>query len=351
MVGSPAERARLDPERPAERRPLRVALFGSPGFAVPSLERLQVEHELLLVVTQPDKPAGRGLATRSPAAAAWAREHGFALAQPARLARDEAFLERLAALELDVAVTAAYGKILPERLLAIPRHGFLNVHASLLPKYRGAAPVQWALIEGESETGVSIMQTEAGLDTGPVRHVLRTLIGPEEDAAALTGRLAVLGAEALSQALELLARGTLPCEPQDHSAATLAPRLTRDDGRIRWRDPSSAVSARHRGVTPWPGSWFLRTATVSEEAGPQGSISRVEAAAETVKVHALRELPGSSPAGLEPGTVTEVAQRGVSVATGDGAVLLETLQSPGRPKLGASEWARGARLVAGERCG
>ncbi len=322
-----------------DRRPdrLRVALFGSPEFALPSLERLHAEHALHLVVAQPDKPAGRGLGQRAPAAALWARRHGLPLAQPERLARDEAFLERLAALELDVAITAAYGKLLPPRLLEIPRHGVLNVHASLLPSYRGAAPVQWALIEGEEETGISIMQTEAGLDTGPVRHVLRTPIGPDETAGELTTRLAALGAEALSQALRLLARGQLPSHPQDDAAATLAPRLTRADGRVRWDVSAEAVYARHRGVTPWPGSWFERH---------RGSTS------ETVKVHALRPAPPSATtASAAPGTIASIDAQGVRVVTGSGEVLLEVVQSPGRPRTDATAWARGARLVVGERCG
>ncbi len=316
---------------------LRVAAFGSPAFAIPSLEVLAREHCLLLVVAQPDKPAGRGMAQHAPAAAAWARERGVPLAQPARLKRDEAFLERLRELDLDVAVTAAYGKILPEALLQIPRHGVLNVHASLLPKYRGAAPVQWALIQGERETGVSIMQTDVGLDTGPVRHVLRTDIAPDETAGQLMARLAELGARALSEALARLARSELPSEAQDHTAASLAPRLTRADGRIRWDTDAAALVARHRGVAPWPGSWF-------ERAGRTGP--------EAVKVHALR-LAASRPTGhaVAPGTVTAIDEHGVRVATGAGEVVLEVLQSAGRPRQDAAAWARGARLQVGERCG
>ena len=322
---------------PATR--LRVAAFGSPAFAIPSLERLRAEHELLLIVTQPDKPAGRGMTDRAPEAAVWAAERGLPLAQPANLKRDEALLERLQRLDLDVAVTAAYGKLLPESLLRIPRHGFLNVHASLLPKYRGAAPVQWALINGERETGVSIMQTEAGLDTGPVRHVLRTTISEGENAEVLMARLAELGAQALSQALARLARGALPSHPQDHAAATHAPRLSREDGRIRWVESAEALVSRHRGVTPWPGSWF-------ERQGPKGR--------EPVKVHALSPAASRAPGGPEgapPGTVTAIDERGVEVATGEGSVVLEVLQSPGRPRQHAAAWARGSRLAVGERCG
>jgi methionyl-tRNA formyltransferase len=315
-------------------RRLRVAAFGSPEFALPSIEVLSREHDLVLVVSQSDKPAGRGMAPRTPAAAAWARAHGVALAQPERLRSNEAFLERLRALDLDVAVTAAYGKLLPPELLAIPREGVLNVHASLLPRYRGAAPVQRALIDGAAETGVTIMQTEAGLDTGPVRHVRRTTIGPDETAQTLLGRLAELGATALSEALALLARDELPSEPQDHDAATIAPRLTRADGRIRWEDDAEAVSARHRGVTPWPGSWFERT---------RG------AGSEVVKVHAMER--GALETSSAAGTIVALDEAGVHVATGRGTVVLRVLQSPGRPRQDAAAWARGARLALGDVCG
>ena len=315
-------------------RRLRVAAFGSPEFALPSIERLAREHDLVLVVSQSDKPAGRGMAPRTPAVAAWARTHGVALAQPERLKANDAFLEQLRELQLDVAVTAAYGKLLPAALLTIPREGVLNVHASLLPRYRGAAPVQRALIDGATETGVTIMQTEAGLDTGPVRHVRRTDIGPDETADTLLARLAELGATALSEALALLARGELPSEPQDHAAATTAPRLTRDDGRIRWGEDADAVLARHRGVTPWPGSWFERS---------RG------AAREVVKVHAL--APGAPEASGAPGSIVAIDAAGVHVATGRGTVVLRVLQSPGKPRQDAAAWARGARLAVGGRCG
>jgi methionyl-tRNA formyltransferase len=314
---------------------LRVALFGSPAFALPSLERLAERHDLCLVVAQPDKPAGRHLRPKAPAAAVWARERGAPLRQPARLTGNEAFLAELGALDLDVAVTAAYGKILPAALLALPRHGVLNVHASVLPAYRGAAPVQWALIDGRTETGVSIMQTETGLDTGPVRHLRRVPIAEDDDARTLTERLALVGAEALIEALDLLARDALPSVPQDDAAASHAPRLRRDDGRVRWSDPARRVLDRHRGVVLWPGSWT----SVGDA---------------TLKIHGLElahePLPGAG-ARPRPGTVVAIDAAGVSVATGDGAVRLREVQTPGRARTPASEWARGARLAPGVSLG
>ncbi len=321
---------------------LRLAVFGSPAFSVPTLERVAARHDLRLVVAQDDKPAGRKMRPTPPAAAVWARERGVLLRQPERLKGNEAFLTVLRELDLDVAVTAAYGKILPSALLGVPRHGVLNVHASLLPAYRGAAPVQWALIDGCRETGVSIMQTETGLDTGPVRHVRRIPIAPDDDAATLMEKLAHLGADALEEALDMLARGALPSVPQDDDAATYAPRLTRDDGRVRWHEPGGRILDRHRGVAIWPGSWT----TVDGD---------------DLKVHDMAiatgrgdEAPGVPPGvspghgeGRDPGTITAIDAHGVHVATADGTIVVREVQAPSRARTPAAAWARGARIEPG----
>lgn len=253
--------------------------------------------------------------------------------QPGRLKGNEAIVATLAELELDVAVTAAYGKILPPTLLEVPRHGFLNVHASLLPKYRGAAPIQWALIRGEARTGITIMQTEAGLDTGAIRHQVAIPIGPDETAPELFERLAALGAEALVSALERLARGALPSTPQREADATLAPLLRAEDGRVRFADPAESVYARYRGVAAWPGSHFVH-------------------AGERVKVLAMRraahaEAPGEAP----PGTVLAVGAEGLVVACGAGTVALERLIAPGKRPMPASDWAHGRDVRPGVRLG
>lgn len=309
----------------------RVALFGSPAFGVPVLERLHAEHDVVLAVTQPDKPAGRGLKLRAPPVAERARELGLAVAQPRRLRGDETFAARLAALAPDVAVTAAYGKILPQTLLGVPRHGFLNAHASLLPAYRGAAPIQWALIRGETETGISVMQTEAGLDTGPVRHVLRTGIGPDETAPELFERLSRLAADAVSEALARLAAGRLPCEPQDDAAATLAPLLSREDGRIRWSDSARAGYDRWRGVLAWPGSWFPH-------------------AGNPVRVDELVPVPTPpAAAGAAPGTLLAAEEAGVTVACADGALRLVRVTPAGRRTMPARDWLAGSRVAEGDR--
>ena len=313
-------------------RPLRVVFFGSPDFALPSLEALLQRHEVVMVVAQPDKPAGRGMRVKAPPVAQRARELGRELWQPTKLRGDQAFLTRLAELAPDAGVTAAYGRILPPKLLDIPRHGVLNVHASLLPKYRGAAPIQWALISGEEETGVSIMQTEEGLDTGPVRLQRRTRVAPDEDAASLSRRLSRLGAEALTEALDLLAEGTLPLTPQDDAQATLAPLLKAEDGHVRWSDSARAVHDRFRGVSVWPGTSF-------------------ECGGERVKVTSVAPLPDRRTDGSEPGTVLEVGPEGLVVATGSGALLLEGVKPAGGREMAARDWANGRGVGRGARLG
>jgi methionyl-tRNA formyltransferase len=305
---------------------VRLALFGSPGFALPVLEALREHHHLALVVTQPDKPSGRGLKLTPPPLAARARELGVRLEQPRTLKRNHVFFDLLRELELDAAVTAAYGKILPPELLKIPARGFLNVHASLLPKYRGAAPIQWALINGERQTGVTIMQTEAGLDTGPIRLQKRLAIRPEETAPTLADELAHLGAEALLEALEELEQGTLPCLPQDDNQASYAPLLKREDGRIRWRESAEAIVHRYRGVLAWPGSWTVYRDKV-------------------LKVLELEPQMGQG----EPGNVLDISTEGVLVAAGEGAVLLQTVQPAGKAKMSARDWANGYGVRVGQR--
>ena len=306
---------------------LRVALFGSPEFAVAVLRALVDRHDVVLAVAQPDKPAGRGLAVRPPAVADAARTLGIPLAQPKKLRGDHGFRERLAEAELDVAVTAAYGKILPGDLLDVPRHGFLNVHASLLPKYRGAAPVQWALIRGETRTGATIMQTDEGLDTGPIRHQKALDIGAHETAAELFPRLATLGVDALLEALDRLASGTLPSEPQKDDEATHAPLLDREDGRLDWTRTAKQSYDRYRGVFVWPGTWFDH----------EGA---------TVKVRDMRpaDVPGP---GATPGAVLEIGDDGVVVACRAGALRLVTVQPASKRPMSARDWANGYGVDVG----
>jgi methionyl-tRNA formyltransferase len=310
---------------------MRVALFGSPAFAVPSLERLHSQHELVLVVTQPDKKAGRGLTVTSPAAATRAKELGLRLEQPARLKTNEDFANLLASLEVDVAVTAAYGKILPKTLLDIPKHGFLNVHGSLLPKYRGAAPIQWALINGDAETGITIMQTDVGMDTGDIRLVERTPIGQDDDASSLFARLAELGAEAIVKVLDLLEADSLPRTPQDDSLASHARMLTKDDGKVVWDNSARAIWNRYRGVSVWPKSWTLW----------QGKPLKV-AALELHSKHSIQAAPGE---------IVSVDTDGITVGTADGNICLKTLQPSGKAAMHAKDFANGYQVKVGTHFG
>lgn len=309
---------------------MRVALFGSPAFALPVLDALLARHVVALVVTQPDKPAGRGHKLTPPPVAQRARELGVRLEQPERLKRNETFFALVRDLKLDVAVTAAYGKILPQALLDIPKHGFLNVHASLLPKYRGAAPIQWALIGGETETGVSIMQTEAGLDTGPVRLVKRLELDPHDTAVTVFDKLSLLGAEALTEALAGLKQGDLPSSPQNDAQATHAPMLSKADGEIRWYKPAAQIYNRYRGVSAWPGSWTIYDG-------------------KTLKVPQLSSAEADMKD--EAGRVATVSPEGVTVGTSAGTVLLKTVQPAGKPKMTAYDWANGYGVRVGTRLG
>ena len=312
--------------RPPRRR---LAFFGSPAWAVPVLEALHQHHQVVLVVTQPDKPAGRGLHLTPCPVAAWAEARGLRVEKPGKLRKNPDFWELCRALNLDVAVTAAYGKILPAELLEVPRYGFLNLHPSDLPKYRGPAPVQWTLINGETETAVCIMQTDVGMDTGPVVARWRTQIRPDETALELADRLRDKGIELLLDALANLEH--LKPTPQP-ALGIHAPMLQKDDGRIVWQRTALEIYNRHRGVEPWPGSWF-------EHRGK--------------RIKALRISSLEGPANTQepaPGTVVRIAESLV-VATGEGQIGLLEVQPEGKKPMPTSDWARGARLRPGDRLG
>jgi methionyl-tRNA formyltransferase len=306
---------------------VRVVFMGSPEFAVPSLRALAAHHEVALVVSQPDKPAGRGGKLAAPAVKLAAEELGLPVVQP-RSARTGELREALVGTGAELAVVVAYGKILPKAVLeALPR-GCVNVHGSILPAYRGAAPVQWAVIRGEAETGVTIMQLDEGMDTGPALLERRVAIEPEETAGELLARLAPIGAAALLEALEGLAAGTLAPVPQDHARATHAPMLTKADGAIDFAQPAAAVAARIRGVDPWPGAY-------------------AQLRGETVKLFRARaEGEGVAPAA--PGTVVAIDAAGAHVACGGGAVAIRELQAPGRKRLTAAQFAAGRGIAIGD---
>jgi methionyl-tRNA formyltransferase len=289
-------------------------LFGTPQFAVPALEALARQHDVVLVVAQPDKPAGRGMKLQAPAVAVKARELGLPLAQPAKI-RDAAFLESIAALAPDAGIVVAYGKILPAALLSIPKRGFLNVHGSILPKYRGAAPIQRAIERGETTTGVTIMRVDEQLDHGPMLAVESTPIGPGERTPSLAARLSALGASALLRVL-----ANWPAEtPQNHDDATYASKIEKNEGAIQWSDSTASIYNKFRAFDPWPGVFAdeLKLIDIAPAAG-RGS----------------------------PGAILSIGADGVNVATGDGALRLITVQRPGKGPVAASDALRGQTLLS-----
>jgi methionyl-tRNA formyltransferase len=298
---------------------MRIVFLGTPEFTLPILEACAKAGELALVVAQPDKPVGRHAELRPPASKTWALERGIRVEQPVKV-KNGALARILASAQPDVAVVAAYGRILPADTLATPRLGCLNVHASLLPELRGAAPAQWAVARQLRETGVTIMQMDEGLDTGDIRLQRRLALAPDETGESLLARLGPLGAEALTEALALLEKGALACTPQDHSRATLAPLLSREDGRVDWTRPAAEVDARRRGFTPWPGAWTTARGAV-------------------LKIHEARPVAAK---GL-PGEVLDGAI--VACGTDTGLQLVE-VQPEGKKRMPAAAWLAGARLPA-----
>lgn len=233
---------------------MRAVFLGTPEFAVPTLRSLAANHEVIAVFTQPDRPKGRGNQLAESPVKSAAREMGIAVHQPERIRRPESF-ELLKSLAADIMIVVGYGQIIPQTIIDLPKHGILNVHASLLPKYRGAAPIQWAIANGESETGVTIMQIDAGLDTGDMLKKAALSIGSDETAPQLSPRLAAIGADLLIQTITEVADGTARPVKQDSSAASLAPILKKEDGLIQWTRSAKEIYDRFRGFNPWPGAY------------------------------------------------------------------------------------------------
>jgi len=304
---------------------MRLVFLGTPAFAVPTLERaVAAGHQVLEVVTQPDRPRGRGQKDAPPPVKQAAERLGLAVYQPERVRRPEA-VERLRMLAPDAMVVVGYGQIIPQSVIDIAPLGILNVHASLLPKYRGAGPIQWAVVNGETHTGVTIMRIDAGLDTGDMLLKRETAIGPDENAVELGRRLAGMGADLLVEALDGLAAGTIVPEKQDASQATYAPMLKKEDGRIDWSQPAAAIHNRVRGLQPWPGAYTgLRGHTL----------------------HIWRARPAEIASGSPPGALAGV--KPLVVACGTGGLELLELQLEGRKRLPAAEFANGQRLRENE---
>ena len=304
--------------------PPRIAFFGTPPFAVPALRACQAMGSVVAVVTQPDRPRGRGQHVTPSAVKAEAERSALPVLQPPKLKGTD-FGERLRAMRLDVAVVAAYGRILPTDVLSAPRLGCVNVHASLLPRWRGAAPIQWAIASGDAETGVCLMQMEAGLDTGPVLALRRTPILPGDTAETLQQRLSELGGALVREELPRFLSGGLTPRPQPTEGVTLARLVEKEDGRLDWTRPAIELERRVRAFLPWPGAWT--------QLGPQ-----------LLKIWRAEVVPGSGP----PGTV--LATHGaLDVATGERALRLLEVQPEGRRRMNAAEFLSGHRLREGER--
>ena len=307
---------------------LRVVFMGTPDFALPSLEVLRRRGEAVVaVVTQPDRPRGRGQHPAPPSVKVAALAAGLPVVQPEKVRHPE-FLDWCGALAPDLIVVVAFGQILPKALLDIPRHGCINVHASLLPRYRGAAPIQWAIIRGETETGITTIQMDPGMDTGPILLQRRVPIAPDDTAKTLSGRLAVVGADALNETLDQLKAGQLHAQPQDPTQATLAPLLTKEDGHIDWRQPAAALAALVRGANPWPGA-----STTHHD--------------EMLRIWGARVEPGAG----EPGVILRADAHGIVVGTGDGRLVITELQVPGGKRLSSLEYITGHPIAPGERLG
>lgn len=302
---------------------MRIVFMGTPSFAVASLEALvKAGHQVAGVFSQPDKPVGRHQNKLQPTPVKErAQAHGIPIYQPETL-RDGSALAVLRELDPALIVAAAYGRILPDDILALPPKGCINVHSSLLPKYRGSAPINWAILNGDSETGVTIQEMVHDLDAGDVILQRATPIGADEDAAALYDRLAELGGELLTEAVAQIEAGTATHTPQDHEKATLAPMLSRTLSPINWTRPAQAVHDQVRGLYPWP-------------AASTDAIS-----GDTIKIY-RSSLPGKT-VSTYPGVIVSADKQGIDIACGDGRVLrVLELQAPGGKRMSAADYLRG----------
>ncbi|NBV20687.1 MAG: methionyl-tRNA formyltransferase [Proteobacteria bacterium] len=307
--------------------------MGTPDIACPSLQALATtpDFQVVGVVVQPDKPKGRDLKLQPPPVKELALRLGLPVLQPER-ARNEAFLQLLRELRPELVAVLAYGQILPQALLDIPTHGCLNVHTSLLPRWRGAAPIQWAILEGDAESGVTIMRMDAGLDTGGIVATRATPIAPEDNSQTLHDRLATLGAELLVQTIPRYVSGELPPCPQPAVGVTYARKLAKDDGRLDWSQPAQVLHHRLRAFTPWPGTFTFLPAQ------PKPLL---------LKVWRADLAPGSG----QPGEVLAADKTGIVVACREGALRLLEVQKEGSRRMTAAEFLAGHPLAPGTTVG
>ena len=312
----------------------RIIFMGTPDFAVPSLKALLDSGEnVVCVITQPDRPKGRGRKLTPPPIKELALQAGLPVLQPEKI-REEGFLAKLKELNPDLIVLTAYGRILPAALINLPPHGTINVHASLLPKYRGAAPIQWAIINGETETGVTIMQMDEGLDTGDILLADKIPISPDDTAGSLFEKLAELGGSTLQKALELLRKNELIPIRQDDGLATHAPLLRKEDGLADWSKPAEQISCLIRGLDPWPTTYTLlagkRLRLFSPQVADQNDCQYIDSG---------------------PGTICRADHNGLLVSTGKGYLLIREVQPEGSKRMTVDAFLRGRPIKPGIRLG
>jgi methionyl-tRNA formyltransferase len=310
---------------------MRLVFMGTPEFAVPSLQVLLASgHTVTGVVTQPDRPRGRGQELAASPIKQLAVQRNIPILQPLKM-KDPAFLESLSAWKPDLIAVAAFGRILPKIILDLPPKGCINVHASLLPKYRGAGPIQWAIMRGERETGITTMLMDEGMDTGAILLQETVLIAPDDTAGTLSARLAEVGGRLLIETLSRLEKGAVTPRPQDSSRATMAPLLKKEDGLLDWTMPAPELANRVRGLTPWPGAYTY----LGED---RWVIWKAEAL----------DRPAT---GARPGTILEAAKEGLAVATGAGALRIVEFQPANSRRMSAAQYLAGHPLAPGLRLG
>ncbi len=312
---------------------MKVVFFGTPDFAVPTLEQLVTSsHELIRVVSKPDRPVGRHQVMRSPPVVEMAQQHGLEVWQPKTLKKD-AVVEEFEALDADVAVVVAYGKLIPEGLLSIPKHGFINLHPSLLPRHRGPSPIQWALVCGDRNTGVTTMQIDAGMDTGPILLQRRVEIDRRDTAAVLGPKLAQIGAELVVETLDRMEQGKITPRPQPEDGANVTPLLRRSFAKVDWTMPARQLVNRLRGFTPWPGLY-------TKFRGGR------------LKIFGLEEVKPPPEDKQAPGVVVTADRSGIVVQCGrNTAALITEMQREGRRRMPADAFLIGERVTRGEQFG
>jgi methionyl-tRNA formyltransferase len=330
---------------------LKIVFMGTAELSCASLEALARDRQFAVaaVVTQPDRPKGRELKLQPSPVKALAQKLNLPVLQPAK-ARDEKFIAELRGLAPGLIVVVAYGQILPQSILDLPRHGCLNVHTSLLPKYRGAAPIQWAIAHGDAETGATLMKMDAGLDTGPIVAQRRTPIQPADDSATLHDRLARLGAELLRATIPDYVAGKIQSRPQPVDGVSHAPKIKKEDGRIDWNLPAQTIVNRLRAFTPWPGAYTFWPKTLEGNASSAPSSATSQGSDEALPSRMLKiwKAEVGEKSG-EAGTILSADKNGIVVAGGQGALRILELQREGGRRMNAAEFLAGHPLTPGAK--